>query len=38
MKTEYINKTGNYKGKELILSYECEKLIFKGMELLYLNS
>ena len=38
LKIEFHNQTelSNFKNKELILSQECERLTFKGMEMLYI--
>jgi hypothetical protein len=40
LKKEFKTKTEGsvYSGKELILSQECERVVFKGMEHLFMNA
>ena len=40
MKQEYLSQVSysTFKNKELILSQECERIVFKGMENLFMNN
>lgn len=39
MKKEFLEelKSSNFKNKELLLSQECERIVFKGMENIFQN-